>query len=220
MSDTTFPNNGGWQFRQPQTGWVNPMALVGKKASIDAIRKHRLANPAITAKHSLATDPIAIEQELVRYQQARGALPPPAPSASFFQPSRSQLPSRVVAAAGEIKIAAQGTAVVVDWLLHGGTPVAQELAETRAQTCVQCPHNVDGSWFTVAPAELIRSTLSARSDLKLQTSHDDKLKSCGICKCLNRLKPWVPLKYILEKTRPEIMAAFPEWCWIKKESKG
>src|ERR1035437_4589328 len=219
LNDHAFPSGGGWVFRQPQTGWTNSMAMVGFKASVDAIRKHRLANPAITTKHKLSTDPTAIAEELRVYTRKRLGIADPGP-ASFFSPSRSQLPSRVVAAAGEIKIAAQGTAVVVDWLLHGGTPVAQELAETRAQTCVECPHNVDGSWFTVAPAELIRSTLSARSDLKLQTSHDDKLKSCGICKCLNRLKPWVPLKYILEKTRPEIMAAFPEWCWIKKESKG
>lgn len=194
------------------------MAMVGEAASIEAIRKHRLANPAITAKHNLSTDPEQIGRELIAFQRARGALPPEAPS--FFQSSRSSLPDRVVAVAGEIKTAARGTAVVLDWLTSGGNPVAPELASKRAGICAPCPHNKEGSWFTVAPAELIRSTLSARSDLKLETPFDDQLKSCEICKCLNRLKPHVPLAHIIKSTPADIMAKFPETCWIKIESKG
>lgn len=208
----SFPTNGGWQFRQPQTGWSNPMAMVGKEASIDAIRKHRLANPAIAAKHRLATDPVAIERELIQFQQARGALPPTQPT--FFQQSSSRLPSRVVAAAADIKRAAQGTAVVLDWLTSGGAPVAQELANKRGAICAACPKNVEGSWFTVAPAELIKSTLEARKDLKLETPSDARLKSCDVCKCLNRLKVWCPMHHILAKTKPEIMEEFPSNCWI------
>lgn len=213
----SFPTNGGWQFRQPQTGWVNPAAMIGENASIDAIRKHRMANPAITAKHKLSTDPAAIGRELIAFQQARGALPPDqVPGPSFFQPARSTLPDRVVAAAGGIKRAAQGTAVVLDWLTSGGAPVAQELANKRAAICVACPKNVDGSWFTTAPAELIKSTLEARKDLKLETPSDAALKSCDVCKCLNRLKVWCPLSHIVAKTRPEIMAEFPSNCWIAR----
>ncbi len=36
-----FPPGGGWVFRQPQTAWTNPHAMVGFKASVDAIRNHR-----------------------------------------------------------------------------------------------------------------------------------------------------------------------------------
>jgi hypothetical protein len=216
MSDTTFPNNGGWKFRQAQTNWTNPMAMVGLKASVDAIRKHRQANPAITAKFKLSTDPAAIEQELIAYQQARGALPQTAPT--FFAQSSSRLPQRVVAAAVHIRRAAQGTAVVLDWLTSGGKPVAQELAEARAKICVACPKNVPGEWYTTAPAELIRATLSARSDLKLETPYDDKLQSCDVCRCLLRLKAFCPLDHILKGTKSEIMAEFPETCWIKCES--
>ena len=212
----SFPSNGGWQFRQPQTGWSNPMAMVGEKASVDAIVKHRLANPAITAKHRLSTDPFVVNRELIAFQQARGALPPTQPI--FFSPSSSLLPSRLVSVAADIKRAAQGTAVVLDWLSSGGSPVEQELANKRAATCVACPKNVSGSWFTVAPAELIKSTLEARKDLKLETPNDAALKSCDVCKCLNRLKVWCPLSHIVAKTRPEIMAAFPNTCWIKCES--
>lgn len=192
------------------------MAMVGEKASVDAIVKHRLANPAITAKHRLSTDPFVVNRELIAFQQARGALPPTQPI--FFSPSSSLLPSRLVSVAADIKRAAQGTAVVLDWLSSGGSPVEQELANKRAATCVACPKNVSGSWFTVAPAELIKSTLEARKDLKLETPNDAALKSCDVCKCLNRLKVWCPLSHIVAKTRPEIMAAFPNTCWIKCES--
>jgi len=214
----SFPTNGGWQFRQPQTGWVNPAAMISESASIDAIRKHRLANPAITAKHNLSTDPVQIGKELVAFQRARGALPPEQMSPSFFARSRSSLPARVSAAAADIKRAAQGTAVVLDWLTSGGAPVEQELANRRASICIRCPKNVDGSWYTTAPAELIKSTLEARKDLTLVTPNDADLKSCDVCKCLNRLKVWCPLSHIVAKTKPEIMAEFPAFCWIKCES--
>lgn len=213
----TFPAGGGWIFLQPQTGWRNPMAMVGFDASVKAIIAHRNANKAIRIKHNLSTDYGVVGDELEKYTRARLGIPLPSPS--FFQPSSSRLPARVVAAAADIKRAAQGTSVVLDWLTSGGAPVAQELANKRAATCVACPKNVEGSWYTVAPAELIRSTLSARSDLKLATPSDASLKSCDVCKCLMRLKVWTPLEFILAKTKPEIMGEFPTNCWIAKRDR-
>lgn len=212
-----FPTNGGWQFRQPQFGdWTNKMAMVGKDASVKEIIAARKANAAISAKHNLSTDYATVERELEDFQRARGALPPIAPN--FFQSGSSRLPSRVLAAAADIKRAAQGTGVVLDWLTSGGMPVAQELANRRAVTCVACPKNVEGSWYTVAPAELIKATLEARKDLKLETPSDAALKSCDVCKCLMRLKVWVPLEHITKNTKPEIMREFPQdICWIARK---
>jgi hypothetical protein len=121
----------------------------------------------------------------------------------------------VVAAAAHIKRAAQGTAIVLDWLTSGGKPVAQELADSRSKICAGCPKNVPGDWYTTAPAELIRATLSARSDLKLETPYDDKLQSCEACRCLLKLKCFCPLDHILKGTKAEIMDEFPPACWIK-----
>jgi hypothetical protein len=178
-----------------------------------------VANPAITEKHKLATDYSTIKQELTAFNQARGALPQtPQVAPTFFSQNSSRLPQRVVAAAANIRRAAQGTAVVLDWLTSGGKPVAQELAEKRAKVCVACPKNVAGDWYTTAPAELIRATLSARSDLKLETPYDDKLQSCEVCRCLLKLKVFCPLDHILKGTNPEIMAEFPKNCWIPCES--
>lgn len=222
MSDTAFPSGGGWVFRQPQTQWTNPAAMIGKNASVDAIRKHRLANPAIRAKHNLTIDPVAIERELIAFQIARGALPPEQVPASFFVQGRSSLPVRVSAVAAHIRTAAQGTGVVLDWIQAGGDPVDQDLAEKRAAICVACPKNVTGEWYVTAPAELLRSAIKGWQALKgstfaFETKQGDKLKSCDVCKCLMRLKAFTPLKHILEKSKPEILAAFPEICWIARK---
>jgi hypothetical protein len=221
MSDTAFPNNGGWSYRQPQTGWVNPAAMIGKSASVDAIRKHRLANPAICAKHQLSTDPVAIERELIQFQQARGALPPD-PSASFPQ-ARSSLPVRVQGAVAGIKRAAQGTAVWMDWLRHGGVPVERTLGEARAVTCVACPKNIDSPWYIMAGAELLKSAIEewkkvTGKEFNFETEQGEKLKSCDVCKCLSKIKVFVPLEYIVNNTKPEIMAEFPPNCWVQCES--
>ncbi len=213
LSHTQTPS-GGWQFYQPQTGWriPNPIAVTFGQA-VQAIIKHRMGNPAIVLKHNLHTDVASVESELDSFTRARLGIP--------LAPSPKPMPrqhhlSQVAGAAVGIKRAAQGTGVIIDWLTSGGTPVEQMEANRRAEICVNCPKNVPGSWYTVAPAEIIRSTLSARSDLKLATPFDDKLQSCEVCKCLMRLKVFTPLHFIKDRTPADIMAEFPDLCWINK----
>jgi hypothetical protein len=137
------------------------------------------------------------------------------------QPSKkvdfSNLPHRVLAAAGDIRTAAAGTAVVLDWLLSGGKPVDPNLASARAAVCSLCPKNVVGSWFTVAPAETIRATLSARSDLKLETPFDAQLQSCAACLCLLRLKVWCPIEHIVDHTKADVWDRLDPRCWMLTE---
>ena len=203
-------------FRQAATGWSAPTP-VGSTFSqtVVLIIQHRLKNPAIVAKHQLSTDPEVVGEELMNFNRLRLGIPKPkAKAPTFFAQSRN-LAGDV---AGEIRRAAQGTAVVLDWLQSGGQPVAQELANRRAEICVACPKQVDGSWYTVTPAELIKAALEARKDLKLETPSDSQLKSCGVCRCLLKLKVWTPLSFILQRTKPEIMAEFPkENCWIARK---
>ena len=212
----TFPN-GGWYFRQAQTGWTTPTPIASTfDQTCVLIAQHRLKNPAIVVKHKLSTDLGEIGEELLKFTRLRLGLPDPPPRApSFFPPGRAQ--SGLDAAAANLRRAAQGTAVVLDWLQSGGHPVAQELADRRAAICVACPKNVAGEWYTVAPAEIIKAALQARADLKLETPSDAQLKSCDVCKCLMRLKVWTPLEPILQRTRPEVMAEFPPHCWIARK---
>lgn len=208
----TFPPQG-WTFMQPQTRWQNPMAMVGFDASVNAIIAHRRANKAITVKHRLATEYDAVAEELERYTRLRIGVPLPAPP-SFFWQSSSHLPSRVVAAAANIKRAAEGAAVPVDWFRNGGMPVARDLAERRASICVQCPKNVAGNWFIEAGAEIIKEIIELRGDITLETSFDSGLKSCDVCQCLMRLKCHTPLQFILRNTKKDVLEQFPKHCWI------
>jgi hypothetical protein len=211
--------SGGWAFRQPQTGWTAPTPIASTfSQTVRLIVAHRMANPAITAKHKLATNPAAVEIELETYTRKRLGLPEA--NQVPFLGSHSSYVARAVDAVADstvgLKRAAQGTAVVIDWLASGGAAVAQELANKRASVCVTCPKNVAGAWYTTAPAELIKKTLEARQDLKLETPHDATLKSCDVCRCLMRLKVWCPLEFILSKTKPEVFSEFPGHCWIAK----
>lgn len=216
LSRTQTPP-GGWIFFQAQTGWSvpNPVSQTFNQA-VDLILKHRLSNPAVTKKFNLSTSKAEVGDELENFTRRRLGLPP-LESPPKLMPRPSWLSPAVAGAVADIKRAAQGTAVILDWLTSGGKPVAKELAEKRAATCVACPNNKEGSWYTVAPAEIIRETLEARKDLTLETSHDAELKSCHVCKCLMRLKVWTPLDHIVKNTRPEILREFPSHCWIVTE---
>ena len=213
---------GGWQFRQPEFGnWTvqSPISKTLNQAVMEVVAG-RKKNSALTAKLKLPTIPDAVRTEVIRFNRKRLGLNPDGAPIPFPVSHRSFAQEAVGVVAADpmsgLKRAASGTAVVIDWLASGGAPVRQDLADRRAQICVSCPKNVEGAWYTTAPAELIRKTLEARQDLKLETPYDAALKSCDVCKCLMRLKVWTPLEFILSKTKPEIMAEFPAHCWIAK----
>lgn len=83
LSRSQFPS-GGWQFCQSQTDWCAPTP---KNSTFDQtcvlIRNHRLANPAIVAKHNLSTDLNSIAAELEAYTRTRLNL-----GDAFSQPPR------------------------------------------------------------------------------------------------------------------------------------
>lgn len=210
-----FPAGGGWVFKQPQFGpqWTNKMAMVGFDASVKYIISERTRNKAISTKHGLSTDYETVASELEKFTKLRLGIPLQPPP-SFFWQSSNHLPSRVVAAAADIKIAAEGAAVPIDWFRNGGMPVSRELADKRAAICVQCPKNVAGNWFIETGAEIVKEIIEFRKDIKLETAHDADLKSCDVCKCLMRLKCHTPLQFILKNTKKEMLGQFPKNCWI------
>lgn len=220
-----FPPNG-WAFRQPQTSWTNPMAMVGFDASVKAIVQHRLANKAITIKHNLSTDPGTVANELERYTRLRLGIPDDPPPTSFFQPGRSPSPSGGQdAAAGANwfrRIVRQGAGVstLADWLGTDGVPVAAELAEQRAAICSDCPQNKQGdllAFFTKPVADLLRRQLEERRQLNLSTSRDAQLNVCDACGCPLKLKVHVPLNFIRKHMRQQEMGLLDPRCWILRE---
>jgi hypothetical protein len=214
---------GGWQFRQPEINWAiaSPISKTLDGAAMELFQQ-RKKNSTLAGKYNWAMTIAGCRADVIRFNRKRLGLNPegtPLP----FRASHSNPSGGVVAVVADslegLKRAASGTAVVIDWLTSGGAPVAQELANNRAAVCVACPLNRPGSWYTVAPAQLIKVTLEARKDLKLETPFDDKLQSCEACKCLMRLKVWVDSKHILTHTKPEVFNDLDPRCWILEERK-
>lgn len=223
--------SGGWQFYQPETKWRAPTPISSTlNQTVMLIVAMRRKNPAITAKFKLATNTEAVKSELLRFNRKRLGLSEESTPSPFQTFRRSSSGGAGGAAGGRgvidsmsgFKRAAQGTAVVLDWLGSGANTVSQELAEKRAATCVQCQNNVPGSWYTEAPAEIIKKaveawkTMTGKVSFEFKTEQGDKLKSCDTCKCLLPLKVFVPMEHIIQKTRPDVMEELPSLCWIAR----
>lgn len=107
------------------------------------------------------------------------------------------------------------------WLGEGGKPVPRELAQSRADVCVQCPWRDDSndiySRLAKNVASIVRRQIELKSEMKLEVDGEDRLTICGICWCVLKLKVHVPIKFIEQVTDDETRKAFPSYCWIRRE---
>lgn len=226
-SRRSFPPRG-YVFFEPRTNWSVAGGLTFEQV-VEAIIKHRKANPRFTDWALSVED---VSNELDSYTCARinndpnycdGGESPPFPMASLSTPTMLRRFKNVGdAAAGKAKQIVTGIGLIADWLGSGAKPVSKELAEKRAGICASCPNNNQASLsdiFTVPASEMIRKTIAIKNDMKLETSHDEKLGICGICACPMKTKVWCDLKHVLAYTKPEVMQTFPDFCWIKSSDK-
>lgn len=111
--------------------------------------------------------------------------------------------------------------VLTEWLGSGGVPVALQIAERRAEVCSGCLFNTAPNWWqkmTADPiAATIRKMLEVRHSLGMKLADEEALQMCSCCGCCTRLKVHVPIEQIQAHSTPEQLAAFPAWCWIKRE---
>lgn len=118
--------------------------------------------------------------------------------------------------------------VLSAWVGSGGKPVANELAQARANVCAgtnpdgsdKCPLNGHGEWWQSAVgdiADVIRQILEFKNRMRISVSNEDKLFMCSACGCCARLKVHTPLDHILKNSSPETMAKLDPRCWILKE---
>lgn len=217
---------GGFSFTQPETGWSAP-AHLSFDDTVGNIISHRRANP----RFNLTTDRYAVEQELEQTTIARlRSIPtgenylttidggPPGP---FIPPPRqSRVVGAVASLAGEARKIRTGLNVIKDWLGDGLTPVAPELATTRAAVCVPCPLNQPPTAtqvLTGTASKWLKQVLEAKSDMELATPHDSKLQTCAACGCRLDTKVFTPLPHIWRHSKPEDIAALDAACWILRE---
>lgn len=116
---------------------------------------------------------------------------------------------------------ARGAATLADWVGEGGIPVSPVVANARARICAGCPLNVPSEGFvdsvTGALADAIHRQVVIKNAIGLSTDVEDKLQTCDACGCFLRLKVWVPLNVIAERTDPETEERLVPNCWIKSE---
>lgn len=230
----------GFLFYQPETNWSPKKSVsdLGFWPVVEAIIEHRLGNP----RHGLSTDKetVAWELETATVKRlesmpgtkgyltsgSRSGASPPNPTAAPRQ-------NAVVAAGASLNKTTAGIGVLLDWLGDGGIPVDKGLSESRASVCATfkwsdsegkhqtgCWFNNQGdftSWFTVPASEMIRKQIEIKNDLKLETSHDEKLGVCEVCACPLKLKTHTPISHIAEHLSENVRSKLPPHCWIPKE---
>lgn len=219
ISKNAFPPKGAWQFFQPQTNWNAP-ANASFSVVVSAIQKMRLQNPG----KGLATNLDDIEQELLDYTRSRvNAILPGFYDAVPVQAKKKQTGFRGVVNRARDRVArlAGGVETLVEWI-GSGDPVASGVAAMRAGTCAVCPMNQDGGAVAIVTkpiANAIRSQMALKHELNLTTDVDSKLNTCMACDCQLKLKVWVPIGSILERTSDDTLTRFHQDCWIPAEKK-
>lgn len=222
MNTSQIPNKG-WQFHEPATGWWAPHPTGHTfDQQVTNIIKHRLANPAITAKHKLPTDPESVGKQLIQFQQARGALPQDSPPKLMPPPvPRPQLAGAARDAVAVVKKMAAGAAALLEWEEAGMPHVEPEVASKRAETCAGCPKNQKGKslteYFTVPVSDLFNKRFQRLAEMNLTTPYDEQLNVCQACLCPLRTKIWMPNDLVLKRLKPEqrleLNQSNPR-CWI------
>ena len=219
MNDTRTPN-GGWQWTQPQTKWkldrtTKPSSIsVTLDQAAELLQKHRMQNP----QFNLPTAFSDVKEEIIQYNRVRLGIPaPPGPK---LEPQHAKGAAGV---AGHLGKTASGIKLLTQWLGDGLNPVPRQLAEKRALICATCPQNQEGNlWqrMDALAAHELRSLISAKKNMKLETPKDYALKTCQACDCWLPLKVWSPLKHILNNTSDSVRKDLDVSCWILSEEQS
>lgn len=173
--------------------------------SLELFTARRLLNRGLT-QYVLSTVPVIPRQVQTKKKLNVGA----APAAKSEEKSLFN----------KLRQIAGGAATLKDWVGNGQRPVAQELANLRASTCVSCPLNQKGGALesiTRSIGNAIKSQTELKNHLQLATPDDAKLLTCSACECHLPLKVWTPIRFISEHLEPDVYIELDRNCWILKE---
>ncbi len=195
VTDKMSTPPGGWRYTQPESGFT--MSSITFSALLNAVYKHRLANGYDVADGwedrfaeqlcrqlgLLGTNWCADSEAVHETQSQRGLTL--ADLRRFLNSVK-----KVVTAGGE---------VFVD----------QATADARAATCAKCLFNQDvrGCYGCNGIVDKAAELLAGR-----KAAHAGKLKSCGVCGCLNRVKVWLK-----DDVVDNSGLTFPPHCWASSQ---
>lgn len=106
-----------------------------------------------------------------------------------------------------------GLKVISEWLGSGGEVVDKETAQERANTCLKCPSNVEGSAVTAAVAGAIKRHLEVKNRLGLTVDGAKKLKMCNYCGCQLNLLIWQKQEKVESELSDMEKESLPAFCW-------
>lgn len=194
--DTVPP--GGWRYTQFET--KQTIRAGSYKELVTAVIKHRKLNN------------IPIEQNLESLIQDQICkLMPPGVCVGYDPREVPQMQNMGSISWGE---AYEGTRVLLSWVSNGTQVVPRDEAEERAAICAGCYYNVQATGC--ASCRDVAALLVAKLG-RVHTSLDDRLRTCGICKCSNKAQVHIPMDDLHKGVTPEVNAQFPEFCWKKKQ---
>lgn len=111
--------------------------------------------------------------------------------------------------------ALSGTAVMIDWMLHGAKIIEQKEADERSKICAHCHFNSGISGCSNCSMGRVRELVAKIVGNKV-TVGDGRIQACKICGCALKAKVWIPLDILQKHMSAEQNDQFPEWCWCKK----
>lgn len=181
---------GGWRFTDPTTGFTSVGITFQQLVQRVAVLRQ---NNNITTVGSLSEE---IEEAICNAM-------PPEDQAVWCDMGMRPPPQSV-----DWQQVQQFLNTAKEFVKEGAPLVTQDEAERRAAICVTCPYNV-----VMSGCATCRVAVAALRDhiLKVSTSKDEQLQSCGVCGCDNRTQAHIPLE-ILKAGEPRPLR-FPEWCW-------
>lgn len=189
------------------------------------IRDYRIGN------NLMPTDLYAIGEELDAFQCERLGFDPrwveSKKNTSGWQ-TLKQSASHIVRSA---RHAAVGSKILKDWLGEGGIPVAQELAQQRADVCIKgdrdkdgnpmrCRFNQEGHFVAKLTAFIAKAIHDQRREklrMGLRVNGEENLQTCACCSCHLALKVHVSYDVIAARTLEPEWKQFPAFCWMLKE---
>lgn len=110
-----------------------------------------------------------------------------------------------------------GAIILTEWLGEGGHTVGRDLAQERANICLDCPQNMKEWPILETVADKVKQIVQVKNHLQLRVSGERRLHVCSGCSCALRTKIWLPLEKILPE--PEERRKFDKSCWLLNESK-
>ena len=116
--------------------------------------------------------------------------------------------------------AAVGGHILVDWLGNGAETVNVEIAQARANVCLDCDRNQDGHSLLKLTADTVRAIaeqMQVKEHKRLRVEGEENLHVCSVCSCVLPLKIWLRPDILAERTSKETLQELPTWCWLKAE---